>query len=393
MKNMFFFSLVFSVIISCGSSLAVTWNVELDGSGDYTIIQDAVDAAAEGDTIRLGAGRFLTVRPIPGWDGFSATVSIQKSGLVLIGAGPGRTVIGADSNLWEYHGIAVINGASLVQNCTLIGIAVDGGYNGVHYEANGLYVEACEFSQSFHGVVIANSDNCVVKDSYFHDLGIGAASYLSNGRFVVTNCQFQAVEYGISMVGVSDAQVSDCQISEVEVGIQFDLSRGTIQRCNVQGIAGANLGVSAGFTRGSQVMMNDCTLDHSMTNTYAALELHNGAVMSGHGNTIKGGGRTSVFVTGYALMGFHRNDIHKADSFCLTSRLYCEFMNEPLGQMDLSQNFWGTTDPAEVAEWIEDHHDHPNDSTYWMEVLVDPILPDSVPVEKKPLGGFKAMYR
>ncbi len=41
---------------------AKTWYVEKDGSADFTVIQNAVDAAAAGDTIRIGPGRFEEFR-------------------------------------------------------------------------------------------------------------------------------------------------------------------------------------------------------------------------------------------------------------------------------------------------------------------------------------------
>ena len=48
---------------------AATWRVERDGSGDYTTIQPAVDAAASGDTILIGPGQYTEyqhVHPL-GW--------------------------------------------------------------------------------------------------------------------------------------------------------------------------------------------------------------------------------------------------------------------------------------------------------------------------------------
>lgn len=44
--------------LAAGAADAATWRVEKDGSGDFMIIQQAVEAAADGDTIRIGAGRF-----------------------------------------------------------------------------------------------------------------------------------------------------------------------------------------------------------------------------------------------------------------------------------------------------------------------------------------------
>jgi hypothetical protein len=48
---------------------ASTWSVQRDGTGDFTTVQPALDAAADGDTILIGPGEYTestTVR-LPGW--------------------------------------------------------------------------------------------------------------------------------------------------------------------------------------------------------------------------------------------------------------------------------------------------------------------------------------
>jgi hypothetical protein len=44
--------------VVCDQGIGRTWSVEKDGSGDFSVIQDAVEAAAPGDTIQIGEGRF-----------------------------------------------------------------------------------------------------------------------------------------------------------------------------------------------------------------------------------------------------------------------------------------------------------------------------------------------
>lgn len=42
---------------SYGEGHATTWVVAKDGSGDYSVIQDALDVCAAGDTVQIKPGR------------------------------------------------------------------------------------------------------------------------------------------------------------------------------------------------------------------------------------------------------------------------------------------------------------------------------------------------
>jgi len=65
-----------------------TWHVEKDGSGDFTVIQDAVDAAASGDTILIGPGRYeeYAEQELAG-NYFNMHVHVADMEISLIGAG------------------------------------------------------------------------------------------------------------------------------------------------------------------------------------------------------------------------------------------------------------------------------------------------------------------
>ena len=67
---------------------ARTWFVEKDGSGDYTVIQEAVNAAADGDTIRIGPGRFNEMTNLGSvWEYSECVVNLIGRELTLIGSG------------------------------------------------------------------------------------------------------------------------------------------------------------------------------------------------------------------------------------------------------------------------------------------------------------------
>ena len=50
-SRMNFVAIGLLVLAVASSAHGRTWHVEKDGSGDFTVIQDAVDAAADGDVI------------------------------------------------------------------------------------------------------------------------------------------------------------------------------------------------------------------------------------------------------------------------------------------------------------------------------------------------------
>jgi hypothetical protein len=83
--------------------------VEKDGSGDYTIIQDAVDAAASGDTIRIGPGRFAENNPTPCTTYIPfVRIWVPQDVLTIIGAGPEETIIGPVEP-WDLTRIGISN--------------------------------------------------------------------------------------------------------------------------------------------------------------------------------------------------------------------------------------------------------------------------------------------
>ena len=85
------------ILLCVPEASAHSWRVEKDGSGDYTMIQDAVDAAAPGDSVSIGPGRYDQFTPIIFPTGIQETiVRIQTDSLTLVGDSREEVVIGPE---------------------------------------------------------------------------------------------------------------------------------------------------------------------------------------------------------------------------------------------------------------------------------------------------------
>lgn len=128
-------SIMCLLAVGAGRAVATTWRVELDGSGDFSDIQPAVDAAASGDTILVGPGRFDMLRPAPG----KADV-VQ---VAVAGAAQGVSIAGCAFS-GSFAAITFGDAASgSVSDCSVAGAAVMslGVTGGAHVTVDGLTVD------------------------------------------------------------------------------------------------------------------------------------------------------------------------------------------------------------------------------------------------------------
>jgi hypothetical protein len=131
---------------------ARTWNVRKDGTGDYVVIQDAVDHAAAGDTIKIGPGRFEEKRPFSSfpvaaaekWT-FDVCAAVTVSDLTIIGSGVDQTIIGPPARLWiDPAEPKIICTTPLVGRLVVEDLAMENVFNGIYRTEGGtLEVRRC----------------------------------------------------------------------------------------------------------------------------------------------------------------------------------------------------------------------------------------------------------
>lgn len=197
MRACYFFHVIATVLLTViltvafvGSASAKTIRVNLSGEGDYSSIQEAVNAAKEGDIIMVDPGTYRE------------SVVIEKR-ITLIGSGPEATAIYATTGnavtfKWG-SGAASIIGFSITsagengiycESQTSPGISnnvISGGKNGVY----------CEYSQAgiSNNVIIGSGSNGV----YIY----GSHSQPEDSPTVVNNIIIGNGGYGIYYTGTS----------------------------------------------------------------------------------------------------------------------------------------------------------------------------------------------
>ncbi|MCA9565740.1 MAG: hypothetical protein KC561_19720, partial [Myxococcales bacterium] len=366
-------------IVSCALALvlaasagAATVRVEKDGSGDWTTLQGAVDAAATGDTILIGPGRYddFHVSPWSPAQYLIVTLTLPKS-LTFIGSDVDSVIVGPEAYQLEHIGLVLGDGAAGGQPQHFRDITYENLVRGV--SAAGGTVSNCRFMGCKHGT----------------------AWYSAVAPIEVTMCTFEGlpgrldIGYAMAIWGAESAAMSDCFVQDMAMYFervsdytiqnnQFPktyavyafnnyLSNGVIQDCEISGQVG---------NQGGRLEIRDCEFSLVDTGPFNSLGCSDGTTTI-IGNTFRRGvvGGATIRVAYGARLSGYGNDIYHGDEAPYV--VYVAQSTEP--EIDLRNNYWGTNDPDLIAEWIWDHNDDPELAG---SVLFEPFSDTPLPTEK-----------
>ncbi len=381
------------MLLVCGSAVAATITVERDGSGDFMVLQEALNAAADGDTIRLGPGDFTEMpwTRLPGWSwDVRSCGRVLADDVTIIGAGPDVTRIGpaafaANTNLdspkvftYTGHGGLRLQGLT-VRNCfdgvylqgtlEMEDCAVDDNINGVYWMASGTGGRIC--NSAFHGVAPGLApiamrispyngggagiliERCIVR---------GADTIIYTPGTTVIDCSFGDSRPGISVNGSGSVAIHRCSVDVSVVGVIFALGSESTCEINDSEIAGGLAALHAG----------------GVDAPYGRFVVRGSQLRGGSAAVIDGGYRPRAFL-------INGCDIFKGSGPVIR----CYSTNSAVTH-DLRNNYWGTTSEADIQSWIIDHNDDPNIPA---TVLYLPFVGMPVPTEKTSWGELKASFR
>jgi hypothetical protein len=384
------FCLAAALVVMClaNGANARTWRVELEGTGDFTDIQPAVDAAAPGDTIRIGPGRFDTFHPItaPAWTE-DTIIGVLKDNLTFIGSGKDVTILGP-SAFWNPPGdspkvFCSFGGFdAVITDMTIENVEV-----GIYWVEGTLEVRSCMFRALEYGsgALYLFVDSATVSDCEFELPAGGYAieiyNLLSNIQGVnITSCAVTGADMGVRVgYGAPNIVISDSTFDVKYWGMIFDqASTGTIRRCRIN-----SSGERAVFvTNGSVVSISDSEL----TDALYGLAVTENASVDASGVVISNTTGAAVYLRNRGRATVHGSHVLPASGFAVACYPYS---GTPV-TIDMSGNFWGTADSVAIETMIQDHAD---DLAIPYTVMYAPYANGPVPTESTTWGDLKALFR
>lgn len=382
--------ILLALVVEAG---AAVWLVRQDGTGDFEIVRDAVQAAADGDIIDIGAGwydDFVIIDDIPVYVPLDGSKS-----LTFRGVGADQTVIGPT----EFQPFVYETGFqcySAITSCELVfeNLRIANLYHGIITDSAHLTIDSCAFSGIAIGIVSTYDSvgrvtvaGCEFVDSVDGG-GRGIRSRASSTA--ITDCVFRNSYRGITINnnGNGDAVISRCTFDGESIGVTgISVTGGpdaTIDQCVIRAMH--TFGIS--MYGAGQVTITDCVIEQC---GYAAVDLSGCDELLMAGNILRESGlcfsiavpsdqetiRDNHFIRHVARDGYYIE----------TPQIF------PWGPFveDFSGNYWGTTDLDEISAWILDGYAH-GQVDEGIFIQFDPIAESPVRTEARSWSAVKSLF-
>jgi hypothetical protein len=381
------------VLMGCllaGQSHGRTWFVERDGSGDFAVIQDAVNAASSGDEIRIGPGRYAEFSQYS-WG--KTVVYVEGKNLTLVGSGVEATLIGPATYIENYdeYGIACRPGDVSIR---IEGICFQNlNYKGVSSRANEVIIRSCLFDHCYTGASASSGASILfVEDCRFENgAGIFSSGVMAQVPHVsIERSTFNSYAGGIDVNynGATDVVIRDCTFTGGElgqIGVNVTMGSGAmIENCSFQGHSLYGLA----YNNAGSLVFRDNVVESSGGSGCVTVGPAEHVVIED--NIFIGGHRSFFLREDSGPHEIHRNHIFRDESI---GGYYIEAASDWIWdsmRFDFTGNYWGSTDTDYISEWILDGNDMPG-VTLFVEFL--PIADGPVQTESTTWGAVKSLFR
>lgn len=397
---MFRAAILVALLLTAIPASGATLRVARDGSGEYAVIQAAVDAAASGDTILIGPGRYNEGRVVttPGWTAF-VRVLVGQFELTLIGSGPEVTILGPTTP-WDLsqgsntgirmgpyfgnHHIRILD-----MGFENMGLAVAG-----HNAPESVLIANCRFAGDAQPLVIVSGESLEVRHTRFEvgprDLMQILATNLTT--VLLDDCEFNLDtvniwhQTGVHLEGDRAATVTDCSFRGGFTGLGFyGVDSGLVSNCafssQIAGLPGYANGLHVGY---SAVRLSDCVFDTQVN----AMRIWDGAEFHATRAQVLDASVSSLNLSSpLGPVTVNESLLAHGARYTVWEVYPCAQKSAPaaaLPRLDLTGNDWGTSSADSIAAWIRT-------CSYVVDFL--PFVGQPVATESTTWGDLKARFR
>jgi hypothetical protein len=377
-------AVILMAALPVGVAWGRTWTVERDGSGDFMVIQDAVLASSPGDTILLGPGRFPEHAPFQlGVTNFDTYVGVDVDNLTIIGSGPGLSVVGPDTpNIvgLEPRGFAFGVG---VTRLTIENLTIENVRDGIYAEGGSLHVNSSLIRKCRWGSILVNAVDSRISTSTIDSCETGISALRGSDGLVVSDLFVHGSDTAIVTQNAENVLFDVLEVSHTTIAVVVAGGSATIQNSSL-----ITTGVTLVASDGSNVEL----IQSKLVSELKAIRISGqNSLLTGAANAIRGGTFSALHMEALGNAVISASDIVKGGGPAVFADGY-QF--EPTFNIDLRNNYWGTTEADSIAAWIidgNDLHDPPLDPNY-SNVLFEPFREQSIPTVKRSLGSLKASF-
>ena len=368
-------------LISASLAQGRTWRVEQDGSGDFDSIQPAVDGSAPGDTILIGPGRYSETTlydPNAAKDFFPKPVMIAVTvdDLTILGVDSDQVYIAPDVTDSSPDGPMGIATYLWITKLVVKGLTIEDVYDGL-YVCGQVEIAECRFRNSDKGIAYWDEDGMIVRSCHFENSYCGV-SPMTASNVLIESCSFVANRKAVLNIGSTSVAVMNSVFTDNWIAIDYQQgASGSVQGCTATGEYAAIRLVDY-----SSIHLVDNALHGGL---YCIVSTNNCDITAVANELLDGS--DAVIALSRATATLHGNHILRSDGWSVWLPLYPD---SPAVTLDMTGNYWGTTDGDQIAEWIFDGHDDPSIQAF---VNYEPFEQQPIGTEPATLGRVKAMYR
>lgn len=358
--------------------MAATLRVAIDGSGDYTIVHQALAAAASGDTVTIAPGTYRDFGSDAPQRQSTYLGWIYGKDLTVLGAG--RDVVTLDRDPQQPFSDVTWIGFSIAGSGSvhIEGITFDGIHRGILVDDSSVTVENCAFTNCEDGIRTFSTTELRVVDTVFQDCGWltspgGGIDFDSTSTADIANSTFTGCRAGIIARG--SGSVSGCTIRGGRNGV--------VLLGSPQVVRGSTIGGQEWF--GLSTSAEDALFLDNRFEGGAGVNIDVRGMLRGRGNVLHGADTASIALHHWShVEDFVENHILAGQGYSVS----CDGGPTPV-TFDFGGNYWGTTDAAAIAASILDANDDPDIS---LRVLFEPFQGGPVEGERTSFGALKGRY-